>query len=84
MAHLLGGGIMFGAIFMATDYATTPITKKGQILFGICCGVLTFLFRTIGAAPEGVSYAIIIGNLLVPLIEKITYPKAFGKGGERR
>mgnify|MGYP002514074611 FL=1 len=75
---------MFGAIFMATDYATTPITKKGQILFGICCGVLTFLFRTIGAAPEGVSYAIIIGNLLVPLIEKITYPKAFGKGGERR
>lgn len=78
LAQLMAGGIMFGAWFMATDYATTPITKKGQILFGICCGVLTFLFRTIGAAPEGVSYAIIISNLLVPLIEKITIPRAFG------
>ena len=78
LAQLLCGGIMFGAIFMATDYATTPITKKGQILFGICCGVLTFLFRTIGGTPEGVSYAIILSNLLVPLIEKITVPRAFG------
>ena len=78
LAHLLGGGIMFGAIFMATDYATTPITKNGQILFGISCGVLTFLFRTIGGTPEGVSYAIILSNLLVPLIEKITVPRAFG------
>ena len=78
LVHLLSGGIMFGALFMATDYATTPITKKGQILFGICCGVLTFLFRTIGGTPEGVSYAIILSNLLVPLIEKITVPNAFG------
>ena len=78
LAQLMCGGIMFGAWFMATDYATTPITKKGQILFGICCGVLTFLFRTIGAAPEGVSYAIILSNLFVPLIEKITVPRAFG------
>ena len=78
LAQLMCGGIMFGAWFMATDYATTPITKKGQILFGICCGVLTFLFRRIGAAPEGVSYAIILSNLLVPLIEKITIPRAFG------
>ncbi|MBQ2902031.1 MAG: RnfABCDGE type electron transport complex subunit D [Agathobacter sp.] len=78
LVHLLSGGIMFGAFFMATDYATSPITKKGQILFGICCGVLTFLFRNIGAAPEGVSYAIILSNLLVPLIEKITVPRAFG------
>ena len=78
LAQLMCGGIMFGAWFMATDYATTPITKKGQILFGICCGVLTFLFRRIGAAPEGVSYAIILSNLLVPLIEKITVPRAFG------
>ena len=78
LAQLMCGGIMFGAFFMATDYATTPITKKGQILFGICCGVLTFLFRTIGGTPEGVSYAIIISNLLVPLIEKITIPRAFG------
>lgn len=78
LAQLMCGGIMFGAFFMATDYATSPITKKGQILYGICCGVLTFLFRTIGAAPEGVSYAIILSNLLVPLIEKITVPRAFG------
>ena len=78
IVQLLGGGIMFGAWFMATDYATSPITKKGQILFGICCGVLTFLFRTIGGTPEGVSYAIILSNLLVPLIEKITVPRAFG------
>ena len=78
LAQLMCGGIMFGAIFMATDYATTPITKNGQILFGICCGVLTFLFRTIGGTPEGVSYAIILSNLLVPLIEKITIPRAFG------
>jgi len=78
VAQLLCGGIMFGAFFMATDYATTPITPKGQILFGLCCGVFTFLFRTIGGAPEGVSYAIILSNLLVPLIEKITIPRAFG------
>lgn len=78
LAQLMAGGIMFGAWFMATDYATTPITKNGQILFGICCGVLTFLFRTIGGTPEGVSYAIILSNLLVPLIEKITIPRAFG------
>ena len=78
LAQLMAGGIMFGAWFMATDYATSPITPKGQILFGICCGVFTFLFRTIGAAPEGVSYAIILSNLLVPLIEKVTIPTAFG------
>ena len=83
LAQLLCGGIMFGAFFMATDYATSPITKKGQILFGICCGVLTYLFRTIGGTPEGVSYAIIISNLFVPLIEKVTLPKPFGKGGEK-
>ena len=77
-AQLMAGGIMFGAWFMATDYATTPITKNGQILFGVCCGVLTFLFRTIGGTPEGVSYAIILSNLFVPLIEKITIPRAFG------
>ena len=78
LAQLMCGGIMFGAWFMATDYATSPITKKGQILFGICCGVLTFLFRTIGGTPEGVSYAIILSNLMVPMIEKITVPRAFG------
>ena len=81
-AHLAGGGLMLGAFFMATDYVTRPVTKFGQILFGILLGILTGIFRIFGAGAEGVSYAIIIGNLLVPLIEKITYPKAFGKGGE--
>lgn len=81
-AHLAGGGLMLGAFFMATDYVTRPITKKGQYLYGIFLGILTGIFRVFGASSEGVSYAIIIGNLLVPLIEKITLPKAFGKGGE--
>ena len=81
-ANLAGGGLMLGAFFMATDYATRPITKKGQYLYGILLGVLTGIFRLFGPGAEGVSYAIIIGNLLVPLIEKITLPKAFGKGGE--
>lgn len=82
--HLAGGGLMLGAWFMATDYVTSPITKSGQIIFGILLGVLTGLFRLFGGSTEGVSYAIIIGNLLVPLIEKVTFPKPFGKGGERR
>ena len=82
-AHLAGGGLMLGAFFMATDYVTRPITKNGQYLFGILLGVLTGIFRIFGPSAEGVSYAIIIGNLLVPLIEKITLPKAFGKGGEK-
>ncbi len=82
-AHLAGGGLMLGAFFMATDYVTRPITKNGQYLFGILLGVLTGIFRIFGPSSEGVSYAIVIGNLLVPLIEKITRPTAFGKGGVR-
>lgn len=82
-AHLCGGGLMLGAWFMATDYVTSPITPRGQILFGICLGILTGLFRLFGGSAEGVSYAIIICNLLVPLIEKVTLPKPFGKGGEK-
>ncbi len=82
-AHLCGGGLMLGAWFMATDYVTSPITTKGRILYGVCIGLLTGLFRLFGGSAEGVSYAIIISNLLVPLIEKITLPKPFGKGGER-
>ena len=81
-AHLAGGGLMLGAFFMATDYVTRPITKKGQYVFGALLGILTGVFRIFGPSAEGVSYAIIIGNLLVPLIEKFTLPKAFGKGGE--
>lgn len=83
-AHLAGGGLMLGAFFMATDYVTRPITRVGQYVFGILLGILTGIFRVFGAGAEGVSYAIIIGNLLVPLIEKITCPKPFGRGGEKR
>ena len=82
-AHLCGGGLMLGAWFMATDYVTSPITKKGQIVYGICLGVLTGLFRLFGGSAEGVSYAIIISNLFVPMIERVTLPKPFGKGGEK-
>lgn len=83
VAHLCGGGIMLGAFFMATDYVTSPITPMGKIIFGIVLGILTGIFRIFGASAEGVSYAIIFSNLLVPLIERISIPKPFGKGGER-
>lgn len=79
--EVCGGGLVFGAFFMATDYVTSPITAKGQIVFGILLGILTGLFRFFGTSAEGVSYAIIIGNLLVPLIEKVTLPVPFGKEG---
>ena len=82
-AHLCGGGLMLGAWFMATDYVTSPITPKGQYVYGVILGVLTGLFRLFGGSAEGVSYAIIISNLLVPLIERVTLPKPFGKGGEK-
>ncbi len=82
-AQVAGGGLMLGAFFMATDYVTRPITIKGQYVFGIFLGLMTGIFRIFGPAAEGVSYAIILGNLIVPLIEKITWPKAFGKGGKR-
>lgn len=82
-AQLAGGGLMLGAFFMATDYVTRPITIGGQYLFGIFLGVMTGIFRIFGPGAEGVSYAIILGNLLVPLIERITKPTAFGykRGG---
>ena len=83
LAQLCGGGLIFGAFFMATDYVTSPITPRGQILFGILLGVLTGLFRIFGGSAEGVSYAIIISNLLVPLIEKVTLPVAFGKEAKK-
>lgn len=82
-AHLCGGGLMLGAWFMATDYVTSPITKNGQIVYGMLLGILTGLFRLFGGSAEGVSYAIIISNLIVPLIERVTLPKPFGKGGEK-
>ncbi|MDO5135096.1 MAG: RnfABCDGE type electron transport complex subunit D [Eubacteriales bacterium] len=79
LAQLFSGGIMLGAWFMATDYVTRPITPMGQIVFGVCIGLLTGIFRLLGSSPEGVSYAIIFGNLLVPQIERFTQPTAFGK-----
>lgn len=83
-AQLAGGGLMLGAFFMATDYATRPITKMGQYVYGILLGVLTGVFRIFGPSAEGVSYAIIFCNLLVPLIEKATRPRPFGRGGRRK
>ena len=81
-AHLCGGGLMLGAFFMATDYATSPITDTGKIIYGIALGIMTGIFRVFSSSAEGVSYAIIFCNLLVPLIENFTIPKCFGKGGE--
>lgn len=78
-AHLCGGGLMLGAFFMATDYVTSPITARGQIVYALLLGILTGIFRLFGGSAEGVSYAIIFANLLVPLIERFTYPRAFGK-----
>ncbi|MBQ1312235.1 MAG: RnfABCDGE type electron transport complex subunit D [Blautia sp.] len=81
--QLFGGGLMFGAWFMATDYVTSPITEKGRIIYGCFLGILTGIFRIFGPSSEGVSYAIIIGNLLVPVIDRYTRPVAFGKGGAK-
>lgn len=78
-AHLCGGGLMLGAFFMATDYSSSPVTNWGRIIFALLLGFLTAVFRIFGSTAEGVSYAIIIGNILVPLIEKITVPKPFGR-----
>ena len=83
LAEICGGGLIFGAFFMATDYVTSPITKKGQVVFGILLGLLTGIFRLWGGSPEGVSYAIILSNLCMPMIEKPTPPAAFGKEGKK-
>lgn len=76
--EIFTGGLMLGAFFMATDYASSPVTPKGQIIFAIGCGVITTLIRIFGGYPEGVSYSILIMNLAVPLIERFTEPKIFG------
>ncbi|MCI6947661.1 RnfABCDGE type electron transport complex subunit D [Oribacterium sp. P9] len=82
--ELCAGGLIFGAFFMATDYVTSPITPLGQIIFAIMLGILTGLFRLFGGSAEGVSYAIIICNILVPMINVHTVPKAFGKEGAKK
>ncbi len=76
--EILGGGLMIGAIFMATDYTTSPITRNGKIVYAIGCALITCLIRLFGSLPEGVSFSIIIMNILVPHIENMTYPKPFG------
>ena len=83
-AQLCGGGLMLGAWFMATDYVTRPITKKGQYIYAVILGLLTGVFRIFGNSAEGVSYAIIFTNLLVPLIERVTVPVGFGRGGKKK
>ena len=82
-AHLCGGGLMLGAVFMATDYVTSPITPVGRLIYGALIGILTFVLRSPWnptTSAEGVSYSIIIANLLVPIIERFTMPRSFGKG----
>lgn len=88
MYNVLSGGLFLGAIFMATDYVTSPITARGQIIMGLGCGILTFVIRRFGAYPEGVSYSILLMNVATPLIDRATMPKPFGaaktkKGGAR-
>ena len=83
LCEILGGGLIFGAFFMATDYVTSPITPKGQIVYAIILGVMTGLFRLFGGSAEGVSYAIILTNIIVPVINLKTIPKAFGREDEK-
>ena len=77
--HILSGGLLLGAIFMATDYTTSPVNKAGKVVFAVGCGLLTVLIRLCGSLPEGVSFAIVIMNILVPLIERFTRPLPFGE-----
>lgn len=81
--QILAGGLMLGAFFMATDMVTTPITPSGKLVFGIGCGILTFVIRKFGGYPEGVSYSILLMNLFVPLIERYTRPKIYGEVNKR-
>ncbi|HOB35566.1 MAG: RnfABCDGE type electron transport complex subunit D [Firmicutes bacterium] len=77
--HICAGGLLFGAVFMATDMVTSPTTKVGRLLFGIGCGLVTMYVRVFASAPEGVTYAILFMNALVPLIDRYTVPKTFGE-----
>ncbi len=78
LAEVFAGGLMLGAIFMATDYATSPVTKNGRLLYGVGCGLITVLIRFFGSYPEGVSFAILVMNLLVAYIDRLTIPRRFG------
>ena len=78
LCQIFSGGLMLGAIFMATDYVTSPLTHKGQIIYGIGCGVLTVMIRRFGSYPEGVSYAILVMNTCVVLLDRLGRPTKFG------
>ncbi len=82
--HLLGGGLLLGSIFMATDYVTSPITRKGQMIYGLGCGFFTFLFRYFGSMPEAVSVSILLMNILAPTIDRYIIPRKFGDTRELR
>ena len=79
LMDILSGGLLLGAIFMATDYTTSPINFSARVIYAIGCGVLTILIRQFASLPEGVSYSIVLMNILVPLIERIAKPQTFGK-----
>ncbi len=81
--HICAGGVMLGAIFMATDYSTSPLTFKGKIVFGIGCGLLTMIIRLYGSLPEGVSFAILLMNILTPHIDNLSRRKIYGGGGRK-
>ena len=79
LTQMLSGGLIFGAIFMATDYTTSPINFSARVIYAVGCGVLTILIRQFASLPEGVSYSIVLMNILVPLIERVAKPQTFGK-----
>jgi electron transport complex protein RnfD len=81
--QVLSGGLVFGAVFMITDYSTTPITRTGKMIFAFGAGLITFLIRQYGGYPEGVSFAILFMNILTPYIESWTKPRALGKRGNK-
>ena len=76
--HVLNGGVLIAAFFMATDYVTSPMTGRGQLIMGIGCGLITMIIRLYGGYPEGVTYAVLLMNILTPLIDKITFPRKYG------
>ena len=82
LSELLSGGLLLGALFMATDYSTSPISGKGRIIYGIGCGLLTVFLRYYGGYPEGVSYAILLMNIFAFTLDKIARPRRYGAGGD--
>lgn len=82
--QIMSGGLVIGAFFMATDYSTTPITDKGRLIFGICCGLITFAIRQFASLPEGVSYSILVMNCLAPTIDKLTVPRPLGAAKQKK